>query len=242
VTGAKRVLASIGLSASMGTLFAQAMRTPDGMLWAGTTLTLRAVATNASGTPLALSNNAQLRVGQIVRWQWEYESPPYLTAPSEGWFTILARNKGNGVDALRLKRLFSISYSLSDAPTTEYMPTLSNTPPPHINHHNNELNDDNPTTTQNSAPPTNDATTPQNHNHPPEAHSPTPHKTPPTTTPVNPPDHTPHPLSRSEPTDTDATPPPTPPAPPAHPTHPPATPTPPAHSLANPLPDDACDP
>ena len=107
MTGAKRVLASIGLSASMGTLFAQAMRTPDGMLWAGTTLTLRAVATNASGTPLALSNNAQLRVGQIVRWQWEYESPPYLTAPSEGWFTILARNKGNGVDALRLKRATS---------------------------------------------------------------------------------------------------------------------------------------
>jgi hypothetical protein len=101
--GAKRILAGIGLSASLGTLFAQAMRTPDGMLWAGTTFTLRAVATNASGTPLALSETAQVRVGQIIRWQWEYESPPYLTVPSEGWFTLLARNKGNGVDALRLK-------------------------------------------------------------------------------------------------------------------------------------------
>ncbi len=101
--GAKRVLAGIGLSASMGILFAQAMRTPDGMLWAGTTFTLRAMVTSASGTPLALSEAVQVRVGQIVRWQWEYESLPYLTAPSEGWFTLLARNKGNGADALRLK-------------------------------------------------------------------------------------------------------------------------------------------
>ena len=118
--GAKRVLAGIGLSASMGVLFAQGMRTPDGMLWAGTTLTLRAVATNGSGTPLALSNNAQLRVGQIVRWQWEYESPPYLTAPSEGWFTILARNKGNGADALRLKRATSEGVATSPWQTALY--------------------------------------------------------------------------------------------------------------------------
>jgi hypothetical protein len=105
---AKRTLTGIGLSVLMGTLFAQATRTPDGMLWAGTTFTLRAVATNASGTPLALSNNAQLRVGQIVRWQWEYESPPYLTVSTPpGWFTLLVRNKGNGVDALRLKHATS---------------------------------------------------------------------------------------------------------------------------------------
>jgi hypothetical protein len=73
---AKRTLTGISLSVLMGTLFAQATRTPDGMLWAGTTFLLRAVATNASGTPLALSNAAQVSVKQIVRWQWEYESPP----------------------------------------------------------------------------------------------------------------------------------------------------------------------
>ena len=101
--GAKRVLTGIGLGALMGILFAQATRTPDGTLWAGTTLNLRAVATDASGMPLALSDTVQVRVGQLVRWQWEYESPPYLTVTSEGWFTLLARNKGNGVDALRLK-------------------------------------------------------------------------------------------------------------------------------------------
>ncbi len=112
--GARQALIGIGLSASMGILFAQALRTPDGMLWAGTTLNLRAVATDASGMPLALSGTVQVRVGQIVRWQWEYESPPYLTVTSEGWFTLLARNKGNGVDALRLK--FATSEGVDTSP------------------------------------------------------------------------------------------------------------------------------
>jgi len=114
VMGAKRVLTGIGLGALMGILFAQATRTPDGILWAGTTLNLRAVATDASGMPLALSGTVQVRVGQIVRWQWEYESPPYLTVTSEGWFTLLARNKGNGVDALRLK--FATSEAVDTSP------------------------------------------------------------------------------------------------------------------------------
>ncbi|MEN3002118.1 MAG: PQQ-binding-like beta-propeller repeat protein [Armatimonadota bacterium] len=82
---------------------AQALRTPDGTLWAGTTFTLRAMATGSTGQLMALSNMAQVRVGQIVRWQWEYELPPYLTVTSgEGWFTLLVQNKGNGIDALQL--------------------------------------------------------------------------------------------------------------------------------------------
>jgi hypothetical protein len=118
---AKRTLTGIGLSVLMGTLFAQATRTPDGMLWAGTTFLLRAVATNASGTPLALSNAAQVSVKQIVRWQWEYESPPYLTVSTPpGWFTLLVRNKGNGVDALRLKHATSESVDTSPWQITLY--------------------------------------------------------------------------------------------------------------------------
>jgi len=102
--GAKRILAGMTVGVLISATLAQTTRTPDGMLWAGTTLSLRAVATSSTGLPLALSDAAQVRVGQVVRWQWDYESPPYLTVPAgEGWFTLLARNKGNGVDALRLK-------------------------------------------------------------------------------------------------------------------------------------------
>lgn len=101
---AKRVVAGMTMGVLMSAVCAQTTRTPDGVLWAGTTLSLRAVASDSAGQPIALSNEAQVRVGQIVRWQWEYESPPYLTVPSwEGWFTMFVRNKGNGVDALRLK-------------------------------------------------------------------------------------------------------------------------------------------
>lgn len=85
-------------------LLAQTTRTPDGTLWAGTTLTLRAMVTDTAGRTTALSNEAQVRVGQVVRWQWEYETLPYLTVTAgDGWFSLLLRNKGNGVDALRLK-------------------------------------------------------------------------------------------------------------------------------------------
>ncbi len=101
---AKRLMAGMMGSVLVATTLAQPPRTPDGQLWAGTTLTLQAVATSASGQPLSLSNSAQVRVGQLVRWQWEHESPPYLTVPSgDGWLSVLVRNKGNGVDTLRLK-------------------------------------------------------------------------------------------------------------------------------------------
>lgn len=102
--GAKwRLVALLVSSAWVYHGLAQALRTPDGTLWAGTTFTVRAMATSSTGQPMALSNTAQVRVRQIVRWQWEYESPPYLTVTSgEGWFTLLVQNKGNGMDTLHL--------------------------------------------------------------------------------------------------------------------------------------------
>jgi hypothetical protein len=102
--GAKWVLAGMWLGVLIAGALAQTTRTPDGMLWAGTTFALRAVATDATGRPLTLSNETQVQVGQVVRWQWEYETPPYLTtSTSDGWFSVIVRNKGNGVDALHLK-------------------------------------------------------------------------------------------------------------------------------------------
>ncbi len=110
----ERALAGMFVGVLVNITFAQVTRTPDGMLWAGTTLSVRAVATDASGRPLTLSNAVQVRVGQVVQWQWEYESPPYLTVPSgDGWFTLVARNKGNGIDALRLKTAISESADTS---------------------------------------------------------------------------------------------------------------------------------
>jgi hypothetical protein len=83
---------------------AQPLRTPDGMLWAGSTFSLRAVATTQDGRPLSVSNQATVTVGEVIRWRVAVESEPALTIPSsEGWFTLLIQNRGNAVDALNLR-------------------------------------------------------------------------------------------------------------------------------------------
>ncbi|GIV11898.1 MAG: hypothetical protein KatS3mg021_0180 [Fimbriimonadales bacterium] len=78
----------------------QVPRTPSGELWAGTTLQLRAAVVNSSGSAVALSNPAEVRVRQVVRWRVEYESLPYGTTDRDAWFALLVQNRGNGYDTL----------------------------------------------------------------------------------------------------------------------------------------------
>ena len=82
---------------------AQPARTPDGMLWAGTTFSLRAIA-SIGNQPVQLSNEATVSVGAVIRWRVVYETPPLQTVSgSEGWFTLLLTNRSNAVDALTLR-------------------------------------------------------------------------------------------------------------------------------------------
>jgi len=76
-------------------------RTPNGTLWAGTTFQLRASAT-ANDTLVAQSDAAQVRVGQVVRWQWQRESEDALSVPqgAEAVFRVRVTNDGNGWDSL----------------------------------------------------------------------------------------------------------------------------------------------
>jgi len=78
-----------------------ALRTPNGMLWAGTTFQLRASAT-ANNTLVAQSDAAQVRVGQVVRWQWQLESANALSVPqgTDAVFRVRVVNDGNGWDNL----------------------------------------------------------------------------------------------------------------------------------------------
>jgi len=78
-----------------------ALRTPNGMLWAGTTFQLRASAT-ANNTLVAQSDAAQVRVGQVVRWQWQLESANALSVPqgADAVFRVRVVNDGNGWDNL----------------------------------------------------------------------------------------------------------------------------------------------
>jgi hypothetical protein len=74
------------------------------MLWAGSTFSLRAVATTREGRPLSVSNAATVTVGEVIRWRVVVEGEPALTVPgSEGWFTLLIQNRSNTVDALNLR-------------------------------------------------------------------------------------------------------------------------------------------
>ena len=74
------------------------------MLWAGSTFSLRAVATTREGHPLSVSNAATVTVGEVIRWRVAVEGEPALTVPgSEGWFTLLIQNRSNTVDALNLR-------------------------------------------------------------------------------------------------------------------------------------------
>jgi len=85
-----------------------ALRTPNGMLWAGTTFHLRASAT-ANNNLVAQSDIAQVRVGQVVRWQWQVEPPTALSVPqgTDAVFGVRVTNDGNGWDYLtfRLERM-----------------------------------------------------------------------------------------------------------------------------------------
>jgi hypothetical protein len=76
-------------------------RTPNGLLWAGTTFQLRASAT-ANNTLVAQSDAAQVQVGQVVRWQWQRESEDALSVPqgTEAVFQVRLINDGNGWDSL----------------------------------------------------------------------------------------------------------------------------------------------
>jgi hypothetical protein len=94
--GAVVVLGSAYADVSSG-----APRTPNGMLWAGTTFELRAMAT-ANGTLVAQSNPVQVQVGQVVRWRWQLESPNGISVPqgTEAVFQVRLINDGNGWDSL----------------------------------------------------------------------------------------------------------------------------------------------
>ena len=94
--GAVVVLGSAYADVSSG-----APRTPNGMLWAGTTFQLRASAT-ANSNLVAQSDAAQVRVGQVVRWRWQLESPNGISVPqgTEAVFQVRLINDGNGWDSL----------------------------------------------------------------------------------------------------------------------------------------------
>jgi outer membrane protein assembly factor BamB len=94
--GAIAILGSVRADVSGG-----ALRTPNGLLWAGTTFQLRASAT-ANNTLVAQSDAAQVQVGQVVRWQWQLESANALSVPqgAEAVFRVRVTNDGNGWDSL----------------------------------------------------------------------------------------------------------------------------------------------
>jgi hypothetical protein len=94
--GAVVVLGSAYADVSSG-----APRTPNGLLWAGTAFQLRATAT-ANNTLVAQSDAAQVRVGQVVRWQWQLESANALSVPqgTDAVFRVRVVNDGNGWDNL----------------------------------------------------------------------------------------------------------------------------------------------
>lgn len=94
--GAVVVLGSAYADVSSG-----APRTPNEMLWAGTAFQLRATAT-ANNTLVAQSGAAEVRVGQVVRWQWQLESANALSVPqgTDAVFRVRVVNDGNGWDNL----------------------------------------------------------------------------------------------------------------------------------------------
>ncbi|MCX7924904.1 MAG: PQQ-binding-like beta-propeller repeat protein [Fimbriimonadales bacterium] len=89
-------------------------RTPNGMLWAGTTFQLRATAT-ADGNLAAFSNDTQVRVGQVIRWQWQPASPAGQSAQqgNSAIFRVRVVNDGNAWDNLN----FGLAqYEFDDTP------------------------------------------------------------------------------------------------------------------------------
>jgi outer membrane protein assembly factor BamB len=94
--GAVVILGSARADVSSDTL-----RTPNGMLWAGTTFQLRACVT-ANNILVAQSGVAQVQVGQVIRWQWRLESENALSVPqgTDAVFRVRVVNDGNGWDNL----------------------------------------------------------------------------------------------------------------------------------------------
>lgn len=107
--------ASLGLwGVLLADISTSALRTPNGLLWAGTTFQLRAAA-SMGNQALALSDAAQVRVGQVIRWQWQVASPVGQSVisgvNSEAIFQVRVTNDGNGWDRL--------SFSLAQLETVE---------------------------------------------------------------------------------------------------------------------------
>ncbi|MGQ9901348.1 MAG: hypothetical protein ACUVR1_03950 [Fimbriimonadales bacterium] len=78
-----------------------APRTPNGLLWAGTTFQLRAVA-STNNQPISHSDAVQVRVGQVIRWQWQVESESAQSVPqgTDAVFRVRVLNDGNAWDNL----------------------------------------------------------------------------------------------------------------------------------------------
>lgn len=90
------------------------LRAPNGMLWAGTTFQLRASASTGNQL-LALSSEAQVRVGQVVRWRWQLESPSGQSIrQGHAVFGVRLLNDGNGWDRLGFALA---SYELTASPS-----------------------------------------------------------------------------------------------------------------------------
>ena len=86
--------------ATVGMLYASdtALRTPHGMLWAGTTFVLQATASQGTAL-LSVSGQAQVRVGQVYRWQMQAIPPAGQSISSgKGLFAFQLTNLGNGYD------------------------------------------------------------------------------------------------------------------------------------------------
>ncbi|OYT71484.1 MAG: hypothetical protein CFK49_11230, partial [Armatimonadetes bacterium JP3_11] len=103
-----------------------APRTPSGMLWAGTTFQLRATAT-VNNQLTTLSSDAQVRVRQVIQWQWTVESLFGQSADQrsganpnarEAYFIVRVSNMGNGFDRLGFN-LAQTEYAQSPAWTVE---------------------------------------------------------------------------------------------------------------------------
>ncbi|MFN7019401.1 MAG: hypothetical protein ACK4RG_09080 [Fimbriimonadales bacterium] len=89
------------LATACADLSSSPMRTPNGMLWAGTTFQLRAIA-SMNNQVIALGSEAQVRVGQVIRWQWQLETPAGQSVPqgTDALFRVRVINDGNGYDNL----------------------------------------------------------------------------------------------------------------------------------------------
>ncbi|MEN3002324.1 MAG: hypothetical protein ABDI19_10870 [Armatimonadota bacterium] len=95
--------AALGFSL-FGILYADtlgsALRTPHGMLWAGTTFTLQAIASHGDAL-VSHSEPAQVRVGQVYEWQLQVIPPTGMSIRSgDGLFRFHLTNLGNGFDRI----------------------------------------------------------------------------------------------------------------------------------------------